>query len=133
MHNRLHWMNRYINPNQHSGVELGCGIGVTKEFIHAKSLLLTDCVESPWLDVANVDAMCTPFANDEFDFVICMNMIHHLSSPMRFFQEMRRILKLGGMLLVQEAHASLLLRLALRIMRKEGYSFEVDVFDPDVV
>jgi SAM-dependent methyltransferase len=133
MRNRFSWMNRYIDPEKHSGVELGCGIGVTKEFIHAKSLLLTDYAESQWLDTTNVDAMRTPFADEEFDFVICMNMIHHLPNAMRFFQETRRILKPQGILLVQEAHASFLLRLALRVMRKEGYSFEVDVFDPEVV
>jgi SAM-dependent methyltransferase len=133
MHNRFAWMNRYINPHIHSGVEVGCGIGVIKEFVHAQSLLLTDYAESAWLDVKCVDAMNTPFDDATFDFVVCMNMIHHLPNSMRFFREMQRILKPNGYLLVQEAHASFMLRLALRLMRKEGYSFTVDVFDDTAV
>ena len=133
MRNRFAWMNRYIDAANHSGVELGCGIGVVKEFVKAKSLLLTDYAESPWLDVPMVDAMQTPFQDEEFDFVICMNMIHHLPNAVRLFEEVQRILKPGGIFLVQEAHASLLLRLALRLMRKEGYSFEAKVFDRSVI
>jgi SAM-dependent methyltransferase len=62
-----------------------------------------------------------------------MNMIHHLPNAMQFFWEMNRILKPGGMLLVQEANASFLLRLALRLMRKEGYAFDVNVFDDQAI
>lgn len=133
MRNRFSWMNRYVDPEKHAGVEVGCGIGVVKEFVRAKSILLTDYAESPWLDVKMVDAMKTPFRDEEFDFVVCMNMIHHLPNAMQLFREMRRILKPGGVLLVQEANASFLLRLALRLMRKEGYSFEVNVFDENII
>ncbi len=133
MRNRFAWMNQYIDADNHVGAEVGCGIGVIKEFVHAKSMLLTDYAESPWLDVKHVDAMNTPFRDEEFDFVVCMNMIHHLPNAMQLFREMRRILKPNGYLLVQEANASFLLRLALRLMRKEGYSFDVNVFDESII
>jgi hypothetical protein len=46
---------------------------------------------------------------------------------------MYRILKPGGVLLVQEINASFFMRLLLRLMRHEGYSFEPNVFDPNLV
>jgi SAM-dependent methyltransferase len=133
MRKRFDWMNRYIDSEKGIGVEVGCGIGVAKDFVRAKSIVLTDYAESPWLDRKMVDAMSTPFADASFDFVICMNMIHHLPNAMKFLDEMQRILKPGGVLLVQDMHASFLARLALRLMRKEGYSFEPDVFDKEVI
>lgn len=133
LRNRFSWMQKYINPENDVGVEVGCGIGVAKEFLQAKSIILTDYAESPWLDVPMVDAMKTPFNNEEFDFVLCLNMIHHLPNAMKFFREMERILKPNGVLLVQEVNSSFVMRLALRLMRKEGYSFEVDVFDEAII
>jgi hypothetical protein len=59
MRNRFAWMNQYIDAENHSGIEVGCGIGVVKEFVRAKSILLTDYAESPWLDVKMVDARRT--------------------------------------------------------------------------
>lgn len=129
LRHRYQWMQHYINPIESVGVEVGCGIGVTKEYIKAKLLLLTDFGEYEWLDTMNVDAMSTPFKDNEFDFVLCSNMIHHLPNPSKFFQEMNRIIKPNGYLLVQEVNCSFFMRLVLRLMRKEGYSFDVDVFD----
>ncbi len=125
---RYGWMGAQIGEHER-GIEVGCGSGVAKEFIRAKSFLLTDCADHPWLDAKNVDALRTPFRDAEFDFVVSNNMIHHLARPLEFFQEMARILKPGGRLYVQEINASLLMRFILRLMRHEGYSFEVDVFD----
>jgi SAM-dependent methyltransferase len=60
-------------------------------------------------------------------------MIHHVPFPMRFFSEMSRILKPGGHVLIQEINASLGMRMMLRLLRHEGYSFEAPVFDRNVV
>jgi len=46
---------------------------------------------------------------------------------------MERILKPGGRLIIQEVNASLTMRIVLRLMRHEGYSYEPDVFDPDAI
>jgi SAM-dependent methyltransferase len=133
LEHRFRWMQEYINPTESVGVEFGCGIGVTKEFVRAKVLLLTDYGDNPWLDKANIDATKTPFGDEEFDFALCSNMIHHLPSPLQFLREMRRIIKPGGYLLIQEVNCSFFMRLALRLMRKEGYSFDVDIFDENAV
>jgi len=132
LRNRFQWMNQYIEPGSHVGVELGAGQGFGREVIQAKSYVLTDFNDYDWLDVHHVDALNTPFEDDSFDFVIASNMIHHVPYPARFFDEVGRILKPGGLLLVQDVNCSLLMRILLRVMRIEGWSFEKDVFDRTV-
>jgi SAM-dependent methyltransferase len=129
---RYEWMNRFIDPED-VGVDLGCGTGLSKEFVRAKEFQLSDVADYDWLDFKHVDALATPFDNESFDFVVCSNMIHHVAHPLVIFQEIERILKPGGRLIIQEVNASLTMRFLLRLMRHEGYSYEPDVFDPKVV
>lgn len=130
---RAQWMNQWIDPLNDCGVELGCGMGYSRDFIRAREFRLTDIQHLPWVDVAGVDAMATPFDSASLDFVVASNMIHHVAQPLRFFDEVARILKPGGRLLVQDMHASLATRLLLTAMRHESYSFGVDVFDPSAI
>lgn len=129
---RYEWMNDYIAAAD-VGVEVGCGTGLSKEFIRAKEYYLSDLANYEWLDYTSVNALSTPFEPESFDFVVSSNMIHHVPSPPVFFDEMWRILKPGGRLLIQEINASLLMRVLLRVMRHEGYSFDVDVFDRNTI
>jgi SAM-dependent methyltransferase len=129
--NRYGWMNRFIDPDT-AGVEFGSGAGFAREFIRCRALLLTDCADYGWLDVKNVDALNPPFSNESFDFVISVNVIHHLAQPLRFFRQMQRILRPGGRLIIQDVRCSWLMRLALRLQRHEGYDFNVDVYDERV-
>jgi SAM-dependent methyltransferase len=129
---RFHWMNAYIHPDS-IGADIGCGAGFSKEFIRAKKLYLTDFAEHDFLDFKNVDALNLPFADSSLDFLIATNVIHHLPSPMAFFAEARRVLRSGGHLLLFEVQASLLFRFILRLMRHEGYSYDVDVFDANAI
>lgn len=126
--NRFQWMNTFIKPS-HKGLELGAGAGFSKLFITSPNYQITDFADYDWLDIKGIDALNTPFENNSIDFIVSSNMIHHLYSPMLFFREMDRILKPGGVVLIQEINASLMMRLILRLMRHEGYSFEPIVFD----
>ena len=132
LRSRFEWMNQYIGPDW-LGVDLGCGAGFSREFIRCGKLLLTDFAQHDHLDVRGVDVLHLPFADNSVDFVIASNMTHHLPFPTKFFVEARRILRSGGLLLMHEAQASLLFRAVLRVMRHEGYSFDVDVFDENAV
>ena len=130
---RYQWMNSFID-NSDEGIEVGAGAGVSRSFIRgARRYQLTDFSKHNWLDVKDVDALNVPFADADFDFVVTSNMIHHVPYPMQFFEEMARILKPGGRLIIQEIHASLLTRLALRLMRHEGYDSKVNVFERDSI
>ncbi|MCE9547695.1 MAG: class I SAM-dependent methyltransferase [Planctomycetia bacterium] len=132
LRHRYEWMNQFIGPDD-EGIEVGCGTGLSKEFIQAKKYYLTDAADFDWLDYRHVDALATPFADASFNFVVASNMIHHTARPLAFFGEMQRILLPGGRLIIQEVNASLVMRMMLRLMRHEGYSYDCNVFDPEVI
>lgn len=128
---RYGWMNDYIKEND-CGVDVGSGAGLSKFFIKSQSFILTDYSDKDWLDYKNINALSTPFGDSSFDFVVASNMIHHVPHPVKFLIEMKRILKPGGFLLIQEINSSFFMRFILRIMKHEGYSFNVDVFSDAV-
>lgn len=128
LRSRFEWMNEYIGRDAR-GVDIGCGGGFSKEFIRARRLWLTDFAPAPFLDVAGVDALRLPFRDGVLDFITASNVVHHVPTPGRFLREARRVVRRGGYLLIHEPQASVLFCLVLRLMRHEGYSFDVNVFD----
>jgi SAM-dependent methyltransferase len=57
---------------------------------------------APNLRLMQGDAHSLPFENDKFDVVYCRYLLEHLADPPKALAEMRRVLKPGGRLLVQE-------------------------------
>lgn len=47
-----------------------------------------------------------PFADGSFDVVICSNSFHHYPNPQKFFLSVRRVLRPGGRLILQDYTAS---------------------------
>ncbi len=124
---RYDWMNNYIKKED-KVLEIGCGIGVSRDFIRKDcDFLMTDFADFKWIDM-KVNAYDTKFKDKSFDVVICSNTIHHLAYPRRFFEEMNRIIKKGGYLLIQEVNLSIMMKIILRIMNHEGWSYKNDVF-----
>jgi SAM-dependent methyltransferase len=74
-----------------------------------------------------------PYEDDSVDAIINSHMIHHLATPVKFFREIHRVLKPNGLLLAPDLNTSLCMRLLLRMMRHEGWSYDVDVFDENAV
>ncbi len=125
---RYDWVNKYIKKGD-KVLELGCGIGVSKELITKDcNLLLTDYVDSKWID-KKVNALDTKLPKNSFDIIYCSNTLHHLDYPKKFFIEMNRILKPNGLLLIQEVNCSLMLKIILKILKIEGWSFDADVYN----
>ncbi len=123
---RYEWMNQYLQDGQ-TIVEIGAGAGFSPLYLKVKPTL-TDAMDSPWLD-KTLDATNMALEPGSVDVLIASHNIHHFYSPYKFFEECTRILRPGGVLLVQELNTSLLMRALLRIMRHEGWSYHVDVFD----
>src|SRR5450631_876991 len=127
---RFDWMNEYVDGKS-VVVDLGCGTGLSCEFIRNPNLMLTDINEYPWID-KKVDALNPPFGDNSVDVFITSHIIHHLAHPMVFFDNITRMLKPGGYLLIQEMETSLLLKTLLRIMKSEGWNSNVDVYNRSV-
>ena len=130
--NRYNWMNKYIDKLDF-GLEVGAGTGISKEFIQSEKYKISDFSNFEYLDFNNIDALNTGFESNKFDFVISSNMIHHVPYPILFLEEMNRILKPGGKLIIQEINGSFFMRILLKIMNHEGYNYEVDVFDKNQI
>ena len=125
---RYEWMNKYIGKGD-KVLEVGCGTGISKDFLRKDAkILLTDYATHPWID-KKVDALNTPFKKNTFDVIYCSNMVHHVPFPLKFFKEMNRILKPDGYLLIQEINCSFMMRVILRAMRHEGWSFNANPYD----
>lgn len=127
---RYSWMRDWLWPGA-TVAELGAGAGFASLYLDCE-LILTDVVENRWIG-AVMDAARTAFRSGSLDVVILSNVLHHVAAPARFLDEANRILKPGGLMLMNEAYASLLLRSVLRFSRHEGYSYDVDVFDHDAI
>ena len=123
---RFFWMNRFIEPNQFV-VEVGAGAGFSQFYIQQK-LHLTDAIKSDWIDTV-ADAMDLPFPDASVDVIIASHTIHHFASPMAFFDECARCLKPNGLVLIQEINTSFFMKILLRLMRHEGWSYTINVFD----
>lgn len=128
LRSRFAWMNEYIK-SEDIGLELGSGIAASKDFIMCRNFLVSDYLDSDWLDVKNINALDTGFASSSFDFVVVSNTIHHLAFPAFFFREVDRILKPNGKLLIQDIYSSLLMRILLRVTKHEGYNEKINVFN----
>jgi len=105
---RYAWMTRYL-ADKEKVIEIGSGAGLSREFIDHPGLVLTDVEKHAWVDM-QADALNMPFDDGALEAVISVHMIHHLANPRIFFQEMARVLKPGGMLVIQEVHSSLATR-----------------------
>ncbi len=58
--------------------------------------------ESANLRFVQGDAHALPFRDEEFDLVYCRYVLEHLSDPAKALEEMRRVLKVGGRVHLQE-------------------------------
>lgn len=128
---RYRWMNEYISQTD-AGIEVGCGNGLSQLFINCEDYEITDFTDFEWID-RKVDALNMPYENASKDFIISSNMIHHLAKPHLFFTECHRVLKPGGKLIIQEVNGSLFMRTLLRLMKHEGYNYDVNPFDKNEI
>ena len=129
--NRFSWMKEFISKND-KGLEVGAGGGFSKKYILNKNFKISDLALHEHLDFKNLDAQNTQHDSNSYDFVIAVNMIHHVPYPVKFLNEMYRILKPGGKLIIQEAYCSIIFQIITIIMRHEGFDFTKDVWNDKI-
>ena len=92
--NRFSWMKKFISTND-KGLEVGAGAGFSKNYIKNKNFKISDLAMHDHLDLKNLDAQNTKLDPESYDFVIAVNMLHHVPYPIKFLNEMFKILKPG--------------------------------------
>ena len=127
---RYGWMNEFLKPDSII-IEIVAGAGFSQLYLNQK-VILTDAINNPWIEKV-IDATKMDLADKSVDVIIASHNIHHFYSPHKFFDECKRVLKDDGLILIQEINSSLMMRFLLKLMRHEGWSYNVDVFDPDEV
>ncbi len=88
-----------FRKNPGISVEVGAGPGFFKRTL--PSVISTDIVRRPWLDVV-ADAQKLPFQSSTVANIFGVDMLHHIASPMAFLLEAQRILVPGGRLILVE-------------------------------
>jgi SAM-dependent methyltransferase len=84
-------------------IELGSGPGFAREFI--PGIELTDLVRAPWHD-SEASAEALPFEAGSIGALVLFDVLHHVPSPRRFFDEAVRVLAPGGRIVMCEPYIS---------------------------
>lgn len=78
------------------------GIDISSRMIEKAQESCSGC-ESIYFYKADAEAL--PFENDLFDFIICTNSFHHYFTPSKMLNEVYRVLKTGGRILILDPTA----------------------------
>jgi SAM-dependent methyltransferase len=106
---------RLGDPKSLSFLDVGCGIGLTDEYLEGKVGVLhgIDVAEgvieragerNPWAEYSVFDGTTTPFRDDLFDVTFAICVLHHVEPAQwgGFVEEIARVTKRGGLLVVME-------------------------------
>lgn len=119
------------NPHPRSNV-------VVDKFIESNYHRQSDLKVYRHQQFIKADGENLPFANDQFDYVICNQVLEHVNDPVRFLNEQSRVAKrgyietpslIGEYLFPKKSHKWLILELdnKLIMVEKEKYWFSTDI------
>lgn len=77
-----------------------CGIDISPKMIENA---VGETLNSHNTEFQVASAESIPYANDSFSSIICTFSIHHYQNPVQALLEMRRVLKLGGSIIVLDS------------------------------
>jgi ubiquinone/menaquinone biosynthesis C-methylase UbiE len=105
-----------------SGKELNLyGIDLSPEMINAARVKLKD---EKRVELYEKSAADLPFESNYFDYVVCMNSLHHHADPKQSLTEMTRVLKPSGVMILMDGFVDSAMRKvisrAANVLRNEG-------------
>jgi SAM-dependent methyltransferase len=104
-------------------LEIGGGSGNFKDF--APNVISSDILWAPQLDLI-CDAQRLPFTDASFANIVMVDVLHHVGSPLCFFQEAQRTLQPGGRLIFCEPAITPLSGLFYRMFHDEPVDMAAD-------
>jgi len=109
-------------------LEVGSGGGYLKEYY--PELITSDYVYCEWLDVV-LDAHQIPYRDNSLDNIIIIDVLHHLEYPYLFLQEIQRVLKNNGRLIMLEPYISPFSYYVYKYFHQEGIDFGFHAFNQE--
>jgi SAM-dependent methyltransferase len=99
-------------------IELGSGSRLIKDYLpNAKA---TDISFQKDLDLC-LDGTKIELKSESVDAFFAMNVLHHIHDKFKFFDEVSRCLKPGGLLFIRDQHISLVSRLIFKYLHHEHF------------
>ena len=101
-------------------LDIGCRDGYWSKQLQSKNYRVTSVdIEPKYENASQLDANnLLPYGDDIFDVVWCSEVIEHLRDPARAIQEMRRVTKKGGRIILTTLNSYfLLIRLVYLVLR----------------
>ena len=106
-------------------VEIGGGGGNLKAAL--PGIISSDIVYCNWLDLV-FDAQQMPIANESLDGLMMVDVLHHLTDPLAFCAEARRVLRPGGRLVILDVFISPFSHLVMKLFHPEPVDMAADLF-----
>ena len=88
------------------------------------NVIYTDIQDVPWVDVVS-DAHHLPFVKKIFTNILMIDVLHHLHSPVLFFEEASKVLEVGGRIVLVEPAITK----TSRFFHSEPVNMQVNAFD----
>jgi SAM-dependent methyltransferase len=116
-------------------IEVGAGYGrLADEYGGYREVVLLDAsdallkaarerlVGSPRFTIVAGDAFQLPYPDSSFDAAVCVRVLHHFEDPRPAIRELARVLRPGGVLVVEFANKRNLKGMLARLMGRQGWS-----------
>jgi SAM-dependent methyltransferase len=109
-------------------LELGSGPGFARQFI--PRMLLSDLVVAPWHD-REASAEALPVPDGGLGALVLFDVLHHVRTPRRFFEEACRVLRPGGRVILCEPYIGPLSYPVYKLLHEEPVDLLVDPLAAD--
>ena len=120
-------MAKFIKP----GLILEIGSGGINSNKNYKEVIYTDIQDVPWVDVVS-DAHHLPFVKKIFTNILMIDVLHHLHSPVSFFEEASKVLEVGGRIVLVEPAITKISSFFYKYFHSEPVNMKVNAFDKNL-
>jgi ubiquinone/menaquinone biosynthesis C-methylase UbiE len=116
-------------------IEVGAGFGrLAEEYAGYGEVVLLDSsdvhvaaaaeklADDPRYVVTLGDALALPFPDASFDVAVCVRVLHHFADPKPIVAELGRVVRPGGLLILEYANKRNLKSIARRLFRLQNWS-----------